>query len=267
MSHRHDTMREMRLPTVATGEPLSISASTYTTYRQCPAMAEARLRGVYGPESMPAFRGGLAHAVFARHLESGPIDSEEFTQVCYESIGGSSLNFKLAPLGLKPSSLRSVIAEVRDLYERFKSVSTDGYEGSEVALHHEADGDVTLLGRIDAVFEADGQVRLVDWKTGELGDVLDQLRFYALLWVLTEGRLPAAVEAFSVGTGEQYRDAPSVEDVEATAREVAAMVTTLRAAWHSGKPVERRGGPWCRYCPILDDCSEGRAAVRTAGAV
>jgi hypothetical protein len=39
------------------------------------------------------------------------------------------------------------------------------------------------------------------------------------------------------------------------------MVTTVRAGWEAGTELARVGGPWCRYCPLLDDCSEGRAAT------
>ncbi|MDH3306499.1 MAG: PD-(D/E)XK nuclease family protein [Acidimicrobiia bacterium] len=256
----------MELPPIPPGESLSISASTYVAYRQCPAMAAARLRGFYGPDSIPAFRGALAHAVFARHLDGGPIEPSEFTQVCYESIGGSNLNYKLSPLGLKPSSLKGVIAEVHELYDRFRRLPVEGFSGAEVALTYDAGNGLTLAGRIDAVFGADSAVRLVDWKTGDLGEVLEQLRFYALLWALIEGAVPSAVEAFSVRTGEQYRDLPTEADVGATAARVAEMVTSLRSAWERQEDVDRTAGPWCRHCPILDDCSEGRAAIRVAEA-
>ena len=88
---------------MAPGDAIRISATTYVTYRQCPARAAARLQGIYGPDTRPAFLGALAHRVFSRHLTSGPIPSDEFVQACREEIGGSALNNKLGGLELRPA--------------------------------------------------------------------------------------------------------------------------------------------------------------------
>jgi hypothetical protein len=73
--------------------------------------------------------------------------------------------------------------------------------------------------------------------------------------------LPAYVEAVSVKTGERYHTVPSSEDEKRVAIEVGQMVNDIRKSWGEGLALERHGGPWCRYCPILDDCAEGRATA------
>jgi len=113
--------------------------------------------------------------------------------------------------------------------------------------------------------EGEGGVRLVDWKTGSLGDPLPQLGFYALLWALERQELPGRVEAVSVGTGERVEDAPSREGVETIARQAAEAVDLLRASWESGDSLARTAGPWCRWCALLDECEEGRAAFSLLG--
>lgn len=216
---------------------------------------------MYGPDSRPAFIGSLAHRVFSRHLSAGPISSEEFVQACREEIGGSVLNNKLAGLEMRPSALAAAIEEVRGLYERFTRLPTEGFEGSEVSVTFEPARDVELMGTVDAVYREDlGGHRLVDWKTGELGDPEDQLLFYAMLWALDRSDVPAYVEAVSVRTGERYRTVPSTDDLQVVADRVAALVNAVRSAWHQGVGLDRLGGPWCRYCPILDDCAEGQSA-------
>ncbi len=249
-------------PTVAPGEPVRVSASTFVAFRQCPDNALARLQGEWGPESRAAFSGGLAHRLFARHLSGDPVDGEGFGQVCRSEIGGSNLNYKLGALGLKPSELANLIDEVGAIYERFKKLPTEGFVGAEVAITVEPVENVTLVGSVDAVFMGDRGVRLVDWKTGELGEVVDQLHFYALLWALEKQELPQLVEAVSVRTGERVSEVPNRGMVGDTARQVADMVGQLRAAWDEGRGIERRGGPWCKFCGILDSCAEGRAATR-----
>lgn len=248
------------IPPVVAGDPVRVSASTYVSWKKCPDQANAKLQGIYGPESRPAFLGSLAHRIFSRHLRSGPIAPDDFAQACQVEIGSSTLNHKMVALGLRRPDIDDAIEEVRALYERFTRFPDEGFEGAEVELGHEANGDVELVGSVDAVFREDlGGHRLVDWKTGELGEPEDQLLFYALLWALTREELPAFVEAVSVRTGERYHTVPSTEDVTTVAEDVASLVNEIRRAWESGSRAERRGGPWCKFCPILDECPEGQA--------
>lgn len=250
------------LPPLIPGDALRISASTYVAWRKCPESANVRLQGLYGPETRPAFLGSLAHRIFARHLTSGPILGDDFVRVCREEIGGSNLNNKLGPLEMKPSNLTRVIEEVRALYERFVNFPGEGFESSEASIDHDGDDGIRLVGTIDAVFaEVAGGHRLVDWKTGEIGEAEDQLMFYAFLWAVDRGELPAQVEAVSVSTGERYHTVPSTADVERVATDVGLMVNQIRKSWSEGLVLERSGGPWCRYCPILTDCAEGSATT------
>jgi len=254
------------IPHVVPGDAIRLSASTYVAWKKCPDSANARLQGIFGPDSKPAFLGSLAHRIFARHLTAGPIANEEFVQACREEIGASNLNHKLAGLALKPSALAGIIEEVRGLYERFTKLPGEGFAGSEVVMDFENDEGVRLVGTIDAVYREDlGGHRLVDWKTGEVGEAEDQLMFYSLLWALERDEIPAYVEAVSVKTGERYRTVPSSSDVEGVAGDVGRLVDEVRRAWNAGTGLDRHGGPWCKYCPILEDCAEGKSAEALLG--
>ncbi|MEX1125749.1 MAG: PD-(D/E)XK nuclease family protein [Acidimicrobiia bacterium] len=253
-------------PTVIDGDRIRVSATIYVNYKKCPGQANALLHGIYGPDSRPAFLGSLAHRIFSRHLTAGPISSDEFIQACREEIGGSTLNNKIAGLELKPSIIDSMIEETRGLYERFTRLPTEGFEGSEVSLASEPLEGLELVGKVDAVYrESLGGHRLVDWKTGDLGEPEDQLFFYALLWAVAKDEVPAYVEAVSVRTGERYRTVPSSGDINRVATEVGNLVNEMRGAWSSGVEPVRTAGPWCRYCPILAECAEGQAAGALLG--
>ena len=245
---------------MAPGEDVVLSATTFVSYERCPEQAAGRLRGVYGPESRVAFVGGLAHRIFSRHLASGPIAPDELAAACKDEIG-SAMNPKLASLGLKPSQLGKVIEEVGALYDRFKQLGADGFVGSEVGIEVEPAPGVLLKGSIDAVFSDDAVgTRLVDWKTASLGEPDTQLAFYALLWALDRGEIPGRVEAVSIGSGERTEETPSTAGVQQTATRVAKVVTELRTTWRVGGEFPRVAGPWCRWCPLLDECAEGQAA-------
>jgi hypothetical protein len=249
------------VPTVM-GDDLRISATSFMTYGQCPQSANERFKGRYGPSSRVSFTGSLAHQIFKRHLVTGPIGSEDFARVCKEEIGSTSrLNNTLGELRLNMGEVEGIIAEVRALYERFVKYPEAGFSGAEVNFEIAAAEGLELIGQIDAVFEEESGYRLVDWKTGALGEAEGQLLFYALLWILEKGEAPTVLEAISVKTGESHRVTPSFEEISRVAVAVGKMVDSLRAAWEAGEELERRGGPWCRYCPVLGECSEGGATV------
>lgn len=255
---------DVSIPHVPPGDQVRVSATTYVTWKRCPQSANARLQGHYAPDTRVAFMGSLAHRVFARHLSSGPIADDEFVQACREEIGNSNLNNKVGGL-LKPSELTGVIEEVRELYQRFIKLPGEGFEGSEVSIDHETDDGIRLVGIVDAIYTEGTGHRLVDWKTGGLGDAEEQLDFYSLLWAVDRSELPAMVEAVSVKTGERYHTVPSSGDVERVAGEVGELATDMRRAWDTSESLVRRGGPWCQYCPILEDCEEGQATEALLG--
>jgi hypothetical protein len=89
--------------------------------------------------------------------------------------------------------------------------------------------------------------------------------FYSLLWALDRAEIPAYVEAVSVQTGERYRTVPSADDVRRVASDVGRLVDEMRRAWSDGATLARDGGPWCRFCPLLDDCPEGQSTEALLG--
>jgi PD-(D/E)XK nuclease superfamily len=193
---------------------------------------------------------------------SGPIDHGEFASVCRQEIGSNPrLGNTAVELGLKPSDLLGVFEQVSGLYDRFVTFPHVDFAAAEIKLEVDAAVGLTLIGQVDAVFGQGDAVRLVDWKTGALGEAEGQLMFYALLWAMDREHLPSLVEAVSVTTGERFSAEPSSTSIGAIAVEVEKMVDSLRSAWSTGVDLERRGGPWCEYCPILADCSEGQATV------
>jgi hypothetical protein len=109
-------------------------------------------------------------------------------------------------------------------------------------------------------------VLLRDWKSGGLGEPEDQLVFYAAVWTMERGQPPDALEAVSIETGERFRTVPRPAAMQSVLEVVGEIVTSFRTTWASeGTSIERVGGPWCRFCPLLEDCVEGRSAMEIAG--
>lgn len=246
---------------IAPGEKFPVSATLYVTYLKCPQQALARIQGVYPAPSKVLFLGLLAHRVFARHLSEGPIPEEDFDAVCRQETG-RHLAGPMASLSMRPSEFRAITASVGKLYERFRHVPTVGLVGAEIEVESEPAEGIRLRGRVDAVFIDDDGTRIVDWKTGSyLDDSEAQLSFYAMAWRLAEGVLPARMEALSLKTGEQRILAPTEESVVETEAHVAGMITTMREAIATQSELRRTAGPYCRWCPLLEGCSEGTTAL------
>lgn len=217
---------------------------------------------MYGRPSRASFKGALAHRIIARHIEHGAIAEDDFALACRQETG-ANLNGQLAEVGLRPSEFGAVVDEVAELYDRFAALPLDGLEGSEVSFADPGGEGITLKGRIDAVFEGARGARIVDWKTGpHLGDdVVAQLGFYALAWAKRNGEPPATTEAMSLATGEKVIREPTVEDIALIEHDVASMIAVLRGGMAEGRELERTAGPHCRWCPLLDTCSEGSVAL------
>ena len=250
-----------RFDEVDDGAAFPVSATLYTIYKKCPQRALARLQGVYQPSSKASFKGLLAHRVFARHLEEGQIDPEDFPQVCRQEVG-LHLGEMMASLAMKPSEFSSMVQEVSELYNSFVKIPTDGFTEAEASFEVEPVDGVTLKGRVDAIFDDDGSTRIVDWKTGsDLTGAVPQLDFYAMAWAKSMGSPPDSLEALSVRTGEKVVVNPTGSDVERVEGAVADMINVLRSAIREQGELPRTAGPDCRWCPLLEDCGEGRSAM------
>ncbi len=249
-------------PRPIAGDPVRISATLLTTYERCPGEAEGRLRGVYSKDSVASFAGALLHRVIRKHLEEGPIELESIPHVCRVEIGQGRLSTKMNAVGLGSTSrLEPVFRDIADKYERFQRYPQDGFTSAEELVEVVPAEGVTLVGKIDAVFEGHGGARLVDWKSGALGSPRSQLGFYALLWTLRTGSFPAEIEVVSLGTGERHVEPVTEAWMESVAADVSELVSVIRRFWQTGVSLPLTAGPWCGYCPLNHDCSEGQTAL------
>jgi len=242
-------------------DPIKVSASLYATYQKCPQQALARHQGVYSPTTRAGFRGSLAHKVFASHLDDGPIPEGEFLLRCRQ-LAGEHLGESMAGLRMKPTEFKAMVSEIEDMYSRFRRISTDGFVSAEEPIEADVHDGIVLRGRIDAVFDDGLGARIVDWKTGSFLDDTDaQMDFYALAWRLVHGAPPTMTEATSLATGEQVQRHPDEISTDQTLADVEAMVAAIRSAVETMTELERIAGPHCQWCPLLDECSEGNAAM------
>ncbi|MDU2311920.1 RecB family exonuclease [Varibaculum cambriense] len=123
---------------------------------------------------------------------------------------------------------------------------------------------LNLHGYIDRVdISPTGLVRIVDYKTGKapaeryIGPYQFQIRFYALLWYLTQGELPARLQLLFLKDRQVYTYTPTPADIDATTEEIFAVWEQISTQAHSGYFPPRRSPlcNWCdyrAYCPLME---------------
>lgn len=121
-----------------------------------------------------------------------------------------------------------------------------------------------LHGYIDRVdISPTGLVRIVDYKTGKapaeryIGPYQFQIRFYALLWYLTQGQLPARLQLLFLKDRQVYTYTPTAADIDATTEEIFAVWEQILTQARSGYFPPRRSPlcNWCdyrAYCPLME---------------
>lgn len=127
------------------------------------------------------------------------------------------------------------------------------------------DDSLSLQGRVDlSLGKADGNVAgkvLFDLKTGRpFASHRDDLRFYALLETLKIGVPPRLLVNYYLEAGEPHTESVSEDTLWAAARRTAEGIEKIvNVISSSGTEPSTSPGPGCRFCPIANVCSEGKA--------
>jgi DNA helicase-2/ATP-dependent DNA helicase PcrA len=116
-----------------------------------------------------------------------------------------------------------------------------------------------VQGRYDLVIEREGEVAIVDFKTGDVRDEKAaqkrakeslQLDIYALAHLKTKGRLPERVELRFLESGLVAGRRPAAEEAVATEERIRAAASAIRRREFPAKPTFMA----CGQCPFRDIC-------------
>ncbi|MDR1798627.1 MAG: PD-(D/E)XK nuclease family protein [Bifidobacteriaceae bacterium] len=138
-------------------------------------------------------------------------------------------------------------------------------ESRELLVEVPLESGLTLRGYIDRleVAPSTGQIRITDYKTGKSpapqfqGEMLFQLRFYALaIWRL-RGEIPAMVQLLFLGNQDVVRQQPTAGDLERTELRILTIWDSVSAMAQRGEfpPVKGPLCGWCAHqalCPLFD---------------
>jgi putative RecB family exonuclease len=254
---------------VAPARP-SLSPSRAGDFLTCPLLYRFRvIDRLPEPPSPAAARGTLVHAVLERLFDEPaarrtPQTAQDLLAPQWDRLVGEEP--ELAGL-FDDDQERSVwLSEARAMLDRYFTLEDPTRlepQHREHAVEAVLESGLLLRGYIDRLdVRADGEIRIVDYKTGSSpkeefeARALFQMKFYAVVLWLTQQRVPKLLQLIYLGNGEIVRYAPDESDLRATMRKIDALWRAIERARAAGdwRPRPGRLCTWCAHqaiCPAF----------------
>jgi RecB family exonuclease len=126
------------------------------------------------------------------------------------------------------------------------------------------DNRVVLAGKVDLALgrsegEKAGKV-LIDLKTGRSNvSHREDLRFYALIEALRLGVPPRRLATHYLDSGRLDVEDVTLDVLQAAAARTVDGVRAMAELADPIRPLAKKPGPPCGWCPVAEDCAEGQA--------
>jgi putative RecB family exonuclease len=246
----------------------SLSPSRAGDFLTCPLLYRFRvIDRLPEPPSPAAARGTLVHAVLERLFDQPPADrtpqaARELLEPQWQRL--TEQEPELAGLFDSDQERAAWLAGACEMLDRYFTLEDPRRiqpRHRELAVAGVLESGLTVRGYIDRLdVAADGEIRIVDYKTGTApreefeAQALFQMRFYAVVLWLTQGRVPKLLQLMYLGNGEIVRYAPDEADLRATVRKIDALWRAIERAQLTGdwRPRKSRLCAWCAHqaiCP------------------
>lgn len=245
----------------------ALSPSRANDFKTCPLMYRFRaIDRIPEPPAPAAVRGTLVHATLER-MFSRPagqrIESEIAATVPDIWADLVEQRPELADL-IPPAELDSWFAAARQLlgtYFGLEDPTRLEPQACELRVEVDLADGVPARGFIDRLdVSPGGLIRVVDYKTGNspreryAGDVLYQLKFYALMLFRMHGTVPARLRLVYLGDNKLLEYTPDEAELVAFERGVVALWQAIQRATETGNFPPRRSRlcDWCSFqalCP------------------
>lgn len=255
--------------------PRPLSPSKAADFKQCPRMYRHKtIDRLPDPSTLAQARGTLTHAVLEWLYQQPPhertVDAAvartpgEWQTLFNDTDGRDNYQQWFHQWGVTHDEVVEQAQGLLRVYFQMEDPTMLGEPMVEQDMREDVRG-VPLRGIIDRVDTAtDGQVRIVDYKTGKAPQpryadkALWQLKFYALMWRNRTGVLPLRLRLVYLG-GDDPRfleHSPTVEEIDAFAVEVDQLWQQINASFDS-LDFPAKTSPLCPWCPFQSVCDEG----------
>lgn len=251
------------------GDQLYVSKQQLTQVHSCEAHLLAERDQPFS-WSVPRARGKVAHKAIELSISwrGSPTPAalvEEAIARLTEGVDGLADWLQTRSEGDLAELRGEATQRVTAFMECFPPIKPQWWPVPEAPVRVELfDGRIVLSGRVDlALGQPRGSVAgkvLIDFKTGgSHRSHTDDLRFYALLDTLRLGTPPRLLASYYLDRGEAHPEHVTADLLRATLRRTTDGVRRIAELLHTDAEPGRRAGPYCRWCPALEDCPEGRS--------
>ena len=206
-----------------------------------------RLYGLPAPERLPAAARAMVAPVWQELISADPALTELFE-------------------GSEDPELTEWLDSACSLIDRYFTLEDPRGlepEAREQLVEAETESGLLLRGYVDRLDVAPtGQIRVIDYKTGaaprQIGEAraLFQMKFYALVLLMTRGVVPAQLRLMYLADGEALTYRPDEPELRRFARTLDAIWAAILRAGETGdfRPNPSRLCDWCSHqtrCPAF----------------
>lgn len=244
----------------------ALSPSRANDFLQCPL--KYRFRAVDKlpePPSKAALKGTLVHAALDALFDLPAADRQperagSLIAPAWETLLAAEPAH--AELFSGEEELRAWLAEAERLFTIYFDLELPQRlepSGREEFVQHTLQDGLVLRGFVDRIDIAPGgQMRVVDYKTGRQPrpqysrEAQFQMRFYAVLMLLTRGVVPHTLQLMYLGSGTVVRSRPTQEETDLALAQITDVWAEIRRAAETGRwrPVKSRLCDWCHFRPL-----------------
>jgi putative RecB family exonuclease len=252
---RHKTMYE---------PPSTISPSRLQSFLSCPLKFKFQsLDGLQSAPTLPAIRGSILHLAleYLFHLEIENRDSNHLNECVDRAFIEYAERSDYQELALDEKETAKLVSDVHKLadnYMRMENPQQIEPKGVELRLEVELNG-WTLRGVIDRLDAPDGELEVVDYKTGrppsqawEAKSMMG-VNLYALMCQKEYGTLPTSVRLMYVRDLVNLSSSPTEQSTRALERKVDAIRTAVWKACETGSFTAKKN-TLCNFCDYKPWC-------------
>lgn len=254
----------MRLTDLTLQSPDYLSASSISTFHQCPLKYKySRIDGLREPQTFATFVGTFVHSVLEEFYKLEPSDrTTGMARQLASSIWSTIQDEAMGVVHNKKDQIRDMRWQAWFCLEniwKLEDPTKVNFDGTETEFNRQIDG-VTVKGIIDRwALQEDGKIYIGDYKTGKVprkqwqGDKFDQLIIYGILTSDEFGKPIGTLDLLYLKDGVRLSYVPSEEDIKRVKKHIVTTRAMIDERCES-EVFETKTSVLCGWCHFKTIC-------------